>query len=219
VPTIGADLQGLADLANNVAASSPALLTTLDNLAASSRNLVAERPALDTFLAQTGSFASTARSVVAQNAASLTALARFSRPSLELLARYSPEYPCFLKALTVYEPTLEKSFGGGQPGLHITVEATADRGGFVPGQEPKYRDTRAPYCDGLPKPAVPAPDTSFDDGYRTSTTPTSRTGLLARNSALATVASPVLGVPVDRVPDVVGLLLGPLAGGNTVGLS
>jgi virulence factor Mce-like protein len=219
VPTIGSDLQDLAAFSDNLAASTPALLTTLDNLAASSRSITEERAPLEAFLSSTDGFARTARSVVANNERNLTRLAVSSRAPLELFARYAPEYPCFLKALAVYEPTLEKAFGGNQPGLHITMEAVIDHGGYAVGQEPKYRDTRAPYCDGLPRPKVPAPEAYFDDGYRTAPRPTAQSGLFARNSALATVAAPVLGVPARDVPDVVGLLLGPLAEGNTVGLS
>ncbi|MGB8649790.1 MAG: MCE family protein [Mycobacteriales bacterium] len=224
LPTLAADMRGLADLSNNTAASSGNLLRVLDNLAASSRNLVEEKPALDSFLTTTTGFAASAQSLVAQNERRLVALARDSRPSLDLYARYSPEYPCFLKGLAVYEPTLEKAFGGLQPGLHITVEATQDNGGYAPGQEPKYRDGRAPYCDGLPRPKVPAADASFDDGYRTRTTSTGSAaatylGPTSGSPAVSAVAAPVLGVPADQVPDLVSMLFGPLAGGNTVGLA
>lgn len=218
VPTIGADLGGLADFADTVSAVTPELLTTLDNLAAGSRTLVQERRQLDTFLARTQDFADTTRELVARNEAQLVALSRDSLPVLQLFARYSPEYGCFLKGLADYHPILEKTFGGLQPGLHLTLEFVEDQGGYSPGQEPKYRDARPPYCDGLPNPAVPAPDRKFDDGYQTSTTPTPRKASFAGSSALALVAAPVLGVAADEVPDVVGLLLGPLAGGNTVAL-
>ena len=161
---------------------------------------------------------------MADNEKRFVALARDSLPSLNLYARYSPEYPCLLKALAVYSPIVEKTFGGLQPGLHITVEATRDNGGYTPGQEPKYRDRRAPYCNGLPKPKVPAGDASFDDGYRTSTTPTSATASYLSptsgpDAVVAAVTAPVLGVPVDKVPDLVAMLFGPLAAGNTVGLA
>ena len=225
LPTLGQDMQGLADFTNNTADATPALLQVLDNFSANSRNLVQERTALDAFLTTTSAFAGSARSIVADNERRLVALARDSTPSLNLYARYSPEFPCFLKGLAVYNPIVEKTFGGGQPGLHITVEATTDNGGYVPGQEPKYRDARAPYCDGLPHPKGKQGDASFDDGYRTSTTPTphaARSGYLdpaGRHAAVASVAAPVLGVPEDRVPDIVDMLLGPLAGGNTVGLA
>ena len=218
VPTIGSDLQDLAAFTDNLATASPNLLATLDNLAASSRSVVTQQRALDAFLTSTTAFAQTARSVVAQNETRLVQLSTASRGPLQLFARYAPEYPCFLKALAVYEPTLEKAFGGGQPGLHITVEAVRDRGGYTPGQEPKYRDARAPYCDGLPHPKVPAPEAYFNDGYRTPSQVRGQ-GVLATNPALALVAAPLLGTTPSRVPDVAGMLLGPVAEGNTVGLA
>ncbi len=226
LPTLAQDMQGLADFANNTADATPALLALLDNLSANSRYLVEEKASLDAFLRTTTTFAGSAQSIVAQNEPRLVALARDSIPSLDLFARYSPEYPCFLKALTVYSPIVEKTFGGLQPGLHITVEVTSDNGTYTPGQEPKYRDKRAPYCQGLPKPKVPQGDASFDDGYRTRTTPTSNARASrflnptsGSDAAVASVAAPVLGVPVDRVPDLVTMLLGPVAAGNTVGLT
>ncbi len=219
VPTIGQDLADLGAVSDNLAAASPTLLTTLDNLAASSRSIVAERTALERFLTSTDGFAQTAQTVVARNEQSLVRLSRSSEPVLGLFARYAPEYPCFLKGLSSYEPILENAFGGKQAGLHITVEAILDQGGYAPGQEPKYRDARAPYCDGLPHPKVPMPEARFDDGYQTSTTKSAQARLLTTNPALAVVSAPLLDVPAAQVPDVVGLLLGPLAGGNTVGLS
>ena len=225
LPTLAGDMQGLADFANNTADATPALLQVLDNFSASSRNLVQEQPSLDTFLTSTTTFAKSARSIVAQNEQSFVALARDSLPSLNLYARYSPEFTCVLKGLAVYEPIVEKTFGGLQPGLHITVELTSDQGNYVPGQEPKYRDKRAPYCDGLPHPKVPAGEAFFDDGFRTpgQLPPAAAAPYLSptsNNSAvLAAVTAPVLGVPVGQVPDVVDMLFGPLAAGHAVGLS
>ena len=218
VPTIGEDMRGLADLADTVSSVTPELLRALDNFAASSRTLVEEQDQLDTFLARTQGFAETTRDLVEDNEARLVALSRDSLPVLRLFARYSPEYGCFLEGLADYHPTLTKAFGGNQPGLHLTLEIVRDQGGYVPGQEPKYRDARPPYCDGLPNPPRPAPDRRFDDGYQTSTTPTPKAAAFGGSSALALVAGPVLGVPSEDVPDVVSLLLGPLAGGNTVAL-
>jgi virulence factor Mce-like protein len=228
LPTLAQDMQGLADFSNSTADATPALLEVLDNLSASSRNLVDERAALDAFLASTGTFADSARTIVADNQQRLVSLARDSLPSLNLYARYSPEFPCFFAGLAAYNPIIERAFGKGQSGLHITVEAIQDQGGYAPGQEPKYRDTRAPYCEGLPHPKVPAGDESFDDGYRTSTTPSTAAAAAylaptspsaASDLAMDTVAAPVLGVRVDQVPDIVSLLFGPLARGNSVGLA
>lgn len=219
LPTLAQDMAGLADLANNTADATPDLLRVLDNLAASSRNLVQEKSDLSTFLTQTTRFAATTQSIVAENEQRLVSLARDSKPSLELFARYAPEFPCLLKGLAAYEPIVERAFGGLQPGLHITLEVTEDNGGYVQGQEPKYRDARQPYCNGLPTPPVPAGDDKFDDGYRTETTPTGGVSARRMDPALAAVAAPVLGVRASEVPDVVTMLFGPLAGGSTVGLA
>ncbi|MDP9182217.1 MAG: MCE family protein [Actinomycetota bacterium] len=216
LPQLGSDMQGLADFADNLAAATPDLLTAIDNLSFSSRSVVDQRDELDAFLTSTTGFAATARSIVAENESKLIALARDSVAPLTLFARYAPEFPCFLKGLTVYDPIVSKTFGGQLPGLHITLEATEDNKGYVPGQEPKYRDTRGPACYRLPHPVVPEPDDKFDDGYRTETTPSTP---VMTAPALAAIAAPALGVTADRVPDVVGLLLGPLAGGNVVGLA
>lgn len=179
IPRLGHDMQGLADFADTVNAASPDLLTALDNLSASSRNLVQERHDLDAFLTSTTGFAASARSIVAQNERSLKALAKDSLPSLTLYKNYSAEFPCWLKGLALYEPIVARTFGGAQPGLHITVEGTTDNGGFAPGQEPKYRDTRGPSCWKLPHPTVPEGNDKFDDGYQSSTTPSpSLTALL-----------------------------------------
>jgi phospholipid/cholesterol/gamma-HCH transport system substrate-binding protein len=219
LPTLAQDMAGLADLANNTADATPNLLRVLDNLSASSRNLVEERTALDSFLTSSTGFAATTQSIVAENEKRLVALARDSKPSLELFARYAPEFPCLLKGLAVYHPIVANTFGGLQPGLHITLEVTTDNGGYVQGQQPKYRDTRQPYCNGLPSPPTPAGDDKFDDGYRTETSDTGGLSKRSMDPAVAVVAGSVLGVPADQVPDVVTMLFGPLAEGSTVGLA
>jgi phospholipid/cholesterol/gamma-HCH transport system substrate-binding protein len=214
LPTLQSDLAGLADFANNTADAAPNLLKVLDNLSASSRNLVQEKTALNTFLSSTTSFAGTAEAIVSQNERALVSLAASSRAPLALYAQYSSEFPCVAAGLARYGPIVEATFGGLQAGLHITVEATNNNNGYSKGQEPKYLDARAPYCEGLPRPKVPAGDTSFNDGYRTSTT-----GTASSKAALAAVTAPLLGVQPDQVPDIAGLLIAPGTQGVAVGLA
>lgn len=168
VPRIGDDFGGLADLADTLSTASPDLLKALDNFAATSRSLVEERAALDVFLRRTSDFASTTRTVVAQNEARLKALAKDSLPSLKLFASYSNTYACMLNRVAFSEVEGERVFGGAQPGLHITLEVTLDHGGFAPGDEPQYKETRNTQCFGLGKtPVVPFPVyANAQDGYR-----------------------------------------------------
>jgi phospholipid/cholesterol/gamma-HCH transport system substrate-binding protein len=214
LPTLQQDMAGLADFANNTADAAPNLLTVLDNLSASSRNLVTEKASLDTFLTSTTSFASTTTAIVKQNEQSFIGLAAQSRAPLALYARYSAEFPCLLAGLARYEPIVEGSFGGLTAGLHITVEAVNNNNGYLPGDEPEYKDTRPPYCNGLPHPKVPAAEAFFDDGYRSAPQPSP-----SSRAALDAVSAPLLGVAADQVPDIAGLLLGPIAQGSAVGLA
>ena len=231
LPRLARDLQGLADYSNNTADAVPQLLTVLDNLSASSRNLVVEQVSLDRFLKTTTTFSASAESILTQNSQRLIALASSSLPSLQLYARYSPEFPCLLAGLAAYEPIVARTFGGAQPGLHITLELTKDRGGYVPGQQPRYADGRPPYCLGLPRPRVPQGDSVFQDGYGAGAAPAPApagagparyldpTGPAPATAVVDAVAAPLLGVPSDQVPDIAGLLFGPLASGSAVGLA
>lgn len=170
LPQVGTDFQGLGDLADNLARTSPDLLKELDNLSASSRSLVSERAQLDAFLTSTSDFAATTRAFVADNEKRLVALSRDSVAPLQLYQEYSDTYPCFLNRVAFAETEGERVFGGGQPGLHITIEATQDHGGFAPGDEPKYREGRSGHCFGLGKtPIRPFPAyANVQDGYRDS---------------------------------------------------
>ena len=233
LPTLQQDMRGLADLGNNYADATPDILRVLDNFSANSRNLVTEQASLDSFLRTTDTFSGSAASILRDNTGRFIALARDSIPSLDLYARYSPEFPCLAAGLSAYSPIVEKTFGGLQAGLHITLEVVQDNGAYVPGQEPKNLDSRAPYCNGLPRAKVPGDSLAFRDGYRTSaageTAPASAsaarsryldpTGPAAQKESVATVAAPVLGVPAGEVPDLATLLFGPLAAGTTVGLA
>jgi virulence factor Mce-like protein len=170
---VGSDLQGLADFADNLADASPDLLNALDNLAASSRTLVDERAALDGWLASTSDFAATTRSIVKDNESRLVALARDSVAPLNLYASFSNMFPCFINRVAFVETEGERTFGGAQPGLHITLELTRDHGGYAPGDEPQNKETRNFGCFGLgTTPIRPFPEyANSQDGYRDSDPP------------------------------------------------
>ena len=219
LPRLGQDMAGLADFANNDSAAAPDLLRTLDNLAFSGRSLVQERASLDAFLQSTSDFAASATSLVAANERRFVALARDSRPSLKLYANYSDIYPCLLNRIAFAEVEGERVFGGAQPGLHITVEAIRDNGGYVTGDEPQYKDTFDAHCYGLGKHAIiPFPAyRNPQDGYRDSAPPESpgtgphRASFLSPfvqtpSSATHTVVMPRATTPFEA------LLLAPILG-------
>jgi phospholipid/cholesterol/gamma-HCH transport system substrate-binding protein len=235
LPTLQQDFAGLADLANSTAAATPNLLTVLDNLSSSSRSLVQERASLDAFLAATNGFTASADSLLRANASRLVALARDSLPSLQVFAEQSPGYPCLFRSLTALEPTLEAGFGGRQPGLHITLELTQDNGGYTVDQKPVYADPGGTTCRGLDPahPEVPMllyynPYDGYYDGQEvdpyTGKPPCTHTpcaeppkgGPASQRRVLAEAFAPILRVPLNQVPDLAGLMLGPIAQGATL---
>jgi hypothetical protein len=196
---------------------------------------VDQKEELATFLASTATFSATADTFLRDNERRLVTLAAASRPSLEVYRKYAPEFPCMAKGLTQWQPRVERSFGGLQPGLHITLEVTKDNGPYTNGQQPKFLEDRGPQCYGLPKPKVPADDIIYKDGYKDGQASTTQAQASAaavsadpalylaqpqvQRRMLDSVVAPVLGVPYDGVPDIAELLFGPVARGTTVGLT
>ncbi|HEX6921480.1 MAG TPA: MCE family protein, partial [Actinomycetes bacterium] len=180
------------------------------------------------FLAGTTGFATTARAVVAENADRIIEVNRVGRPTLSLLARYSPEYPCLLAALKQSNDFIGKTFANGE--LHITLEVVRSRDPYRPGEEPAWGEHRGPHCYGIPDhPPVPAPALRLDDG---SGGPTGGSGravpgfLLDPTSGYAgsgeeqavvrSLVAPAMGRQADDVPDLATLLFGPMARGTAV---
>lgn len=245
LPAMLEDFRGIADVSESYTKASSDLLRFIDNSAADSRNLVDQKEELASFLTSTTGFAQSADDFLRINERSLIDLATQSRPNLEVYARYSPEYACILNTLPKQEIVGEKTFGGLQPGLHITLEVAQDQGSYLPGDEPKFRENRPPTCFGLTgKPIVPFPAYyEPKDGYcdaeedaspgvttgnchggnpaggiaaRAISDPALALGGPVQQHQVATAVAPVLQVQPDAVPDIATLLFGPMARGATV---
>lgn len=168
VPAIGENLAGLADLADTVTEVTPDLSTLLDDTSFLARSLVDQQSALGNFLSSTAGSTDELSTLLRDNETRLISLAAESLPSLQVYERYSPGTSCLLQGLVEQSKTAEAAFGGLQPGLHITMELTRDQGGYLPGDEPRYREDGGPTCAGLPPnaPIVPFPvDVEVKDGY------------------------------------------------------
>ncbi len=233
VPALGENFRGLADFADTLDKATPDLLVVLDNLSFVNRSLVDQEEALSTFLTSTTGVAKETEAFLTENETRLVRLAADSLPPLQVFARYAPEYPCLARGLALSDGRIGATFGGLQPGLHITLEFVEQRAGYRPRlDEPAYREDRGPQCYGLPTPQVPAPDINFQDGFVDSNgpddtrapEPESEPGLpssttVSQRSVMSSVLAPVMGVSPDEVPDLAYLLFGPMARGTEVGLS
>ena len=149
LPTLRADMERLGQVTQGYADATPDLLRVLDNFAANSRNLEQEKGSLDNFLTTGSTFSASAESILRQNSDRFVSLARDSVPSLQVYAERATGYPCLLKAVVAQQPEIERTFGGLQPGLHITLEVTQDNGSLTPNQAPVYGDGGGKLCYGL----------------------------------------------------------------------
>jgi phospholipid/cholesterol/gamma-HCH transport system substrate-binding protein len=170
IPDLQEDITQLADFAGNLDAAAPDLLDALEDFTVTSRTVVEQRRELnDLFTGLTGA-SDDLRTFLAGNRENLIGLAASSRPTLESLARYAPEFPCLFDQLDGLVPLADQAFGKdtGRPGIYITLEIVNNQGKYIPNQdEPRYEDDRGPRCYPiLPLGPEQPPDGPFRDGTK-----------------------------------------------------
>jgi virulence factor Mce-like protein len=166
LPVIRADISGLADLASTYAVAAPELVAAAGNLVTTNTTIVARRDALAGFLAGTAGFANSAADFVSANGQRIIQVGRVQRPTVELFAKYAPQYPCFTQALVDWTPRIDSAWRNDM--FHLTIETTPQRPGYQPGEEPSWGESRGPRCYGLPdhygNQQHPRPGIHFSDG-------------------------------------------------------
>ncbi|OZM74848.1 ABC transporter substrate-binding protein [Amycolatopsis antarctica] len=171
LPDLQRNLQELATFSDNLSDVTPDLVQTLTNLTVTSQTVVDQQQNLQTLYGSLTTASVDLRSFLEANAANLINLGESARPTVELLAKYAPEYPCVIGQMAEALPKIDEAFGKGtgKPGLRATIEITPNRGPYLPGQdEPEFNDTRGPRCYDMkdfpqPFPQHP-PDGAIDDG-------------------------------------------------------
>lgn len=149
VPELTENLRSLAKVSDVYADAAPDLLHGLADLAGTSRTVVRQRDDLHELLITLTTTADDAREFLAANRDNVVDLAKVGRPTLELLARYAPEFPCFYRQLDDVRGRLDEIWGkqAGDHKLHLTVSIVQQRGKYLPGRdEPRYNDKRGPAC-------------------------------------------------------------------------
>ncbi|WND21359.1 MCE family protein [Streptomyces violaceus] len=221
LPSLKEDIARFADVAEVYGDAAPDLMEILRNTFTTSRTIVEEKDRLAAALKSTATVAGTAEDFLDANGDRLITLGRVSRPTLELFARYSPQYPCLLAGLVRQEKASEEAFRGGK--MHITLEVVRPQGAYEPGEEPRYGERSGPNCRDLPHPPVPAPGAHLNDGSKAAGSasggPLGASATRAEQRAVGSLVAPVLGVPADEVPPVATLLFGPMARGTAVSVA
>ena len=201
MPLIQADISGLADLASTYAEAAPDLLAAANSLRTTNATIVEKKDQLAGFLAGTAGFANTTAEFLEKNDDRIIQVGRVQRPTLAVLAKHAPVYPCLATALVDWIPRAEEIFSGGQ--FHITLENPPQRNGYRPGQEPAWNDDRGPSCRGLPNPggsqSNPRGAVRFADGSGGASRSSLPSALLAPSGlAVGNVDSGLAGTEAEQ---------------------
>ncbi|MFW6775917.1 MCE family protein [Nocardioides sp. CPCC 205120] len=163
VPTLTADLQRLAEVADVYDVAAPDLLGALDDLTVTAATLVERRTTLEDLYAGVITAAGESESWLEANRDTIVVLADDSRAALAAVEPYAAQFPCLFRSVADFEPVMEEVLGVGtaEPGLHVTLDISSSRGAYRPGRDqPSYLvdgSPRCPYTVGSRSSAAPAP--------------------------------------------------------------
>lgn len=232
LPTLREDLIKLADVAHTYDLAAPDLLTTLKSVTVTGHTIIDEQDQLRGFFTDLTGLADTSTTLLTDNEANLIRVTELSAPITNLLAVYSPEFPCLLRGLDRYTDNLNQIFEGGRVKQYVELGAT-QREGYQVDDRPVYGEVgHGPWCVGLPYPQVPIGPHVLNDGDDRSVDTTSPFNLLAADRAARStmgysgteadfqVVRALLaadsGRSVDNYGSVSTLLYGPLVRGRQI---
>jgi phospholipid/cholesterol/gamma-HCH transport system substrate-binding protein len=222
LPAIAEDVRLLARVLDTYDGAAEDILALLRDVTVTATTITDQRAQLAGFLADTTDLADSTRVFLDRYGDRLIRLGEVTRPVLDLLAVYAPEYPCLLRGVVALQPRADAVFATGR--MRVTLEITRDNGKYVPGRDsPVYGARNGPNCRGLPDPAVPAAEVRVNDGYGggarvggLSFAPMGFAGTAQEAALVKPLVAAATGTPADRVPDVALLLWGPLLRGAVV---
>jgi phospholipid/cholesterol/gamma-HCH transport system substrate-binding protein len=241
IPALIEDLRLTTSVSNTYSDVLPQIGDILRNTVTTTGTLETREAKLHQLLDDVTQFSGTAKTFLDDNGDNLIRLGEVSRAQLRVLARYSTEFPCLLGGLVNSGKREAEAFRGFT--LHIVLETLPNQPrGYTPADRPTYGDDRGPTCLHLPSPpwnqsnpVQRQPD--FNDGvdtplgkgtdrvgasYGTGSAPAQLgdfggyAGTPAESQLIDQLLAPTLGTTADDVPDLGGLLLGPMVRGATV---
>lgn len=147
---LSTDLQTAPAVMRTYANVTPALLSLLKHSTVTAKTVTARASDVQALLTSFSTVAARGTSLVNAAGPSLThALADFA-PITQLLAKYSPEYPCTLQAWSSMA-TNNESLGVKYPGAQVVMTLLPGQNGYTyPRDLPQYVNNRGPECYGLP---------------------------------------------------------------------
>jgi phospholipid/cholesterol/gamma-HCH transport system substrate-binding protein len=226
LPALDTDIKRLAVLARNLNQSAPDLIQALTDFTVTSQTFAAERASVSALYASVTTASQDLTSFLDANSANIIKLNADSVATLQILARYSPEFPCALKDLANFVPAADKLLGKGtgQHGLHVQMIIVPPLGPnhigrYVAGKDtPVYGDDLGPHCYPIPfggitlnDGAAPSNPTSGPASTPAhSTQPGHATGPAAKQAHTTAAQGQLAGSPTESelVRELAGMALG-----------
>jgi phospholipid/cholesterol/gamma-HCH transport system substrate-binding protein len=235
LPTLDADIRELVEVTRTYNQAAPDIVAALNDSALTAQVITAQQASLSALYTTLTRSNQDLTSFLSQNHNNIIGLSTNGLPTLKILERYAPEFPCTLRDLVRFEPAINKVLGQGssEPGLHVRVNvqqplgnAAEPLGNYLPGRDtPKYGDNTGPHCYPIPFSGV-----SLNDGaspvtnFGTIASTTAAGGGLslanspAENELVNEISAPALGVAPQSLPGWSSVLVGPLYRGRQVQL-
>lgn len=197
LPTLRKDLALLADVAGTYADAAPDLLDTLGNLTVTANTLVDQKDNLEAFLVSLTGVSATGRKILVDNEQNLIRATELSAPILDLLAVYSPEFPCLFQGLDKYDAYLADMFSGQRVKQYAEL-GSLQMEGYKAEDRPVYGEIgRGPLCHNLPNPDFPIGEFKIRNGNNGSVDKTSVFSILGGESFMRS-ASNMTGTRADQ---------------------
>ncbi len=126
VPRMADDISRFASVAHTYADAAPDLLQSLRNFTVTNQTLVAERSQFVNLLRSVTDASNRFAGFTETNSSNLITLSRDSAPTLQVLAKYSSEFPCLSRTLVDFIPVMDRALGAGTNRAR-TARHVADR--------------------------------------------------------------------------------------------
>lgn len=150
LPALAKDMRRFADVTPNFVDAVPRLVDAMSNFSTTARTLTEQQQNLQRLYGSVTATSTDLNAFLRVNQKNLISLTGTTKPVLDLLERYSPEFPCMFRQIANQVDVENRVFGKGSDRpkqAHLNISVTASRGPYKPGvDDPKNLDDRGPRC-------------------------------------------------------------------------
>jgi phospholipid/cholesterol/gamma-HCH transport system substrate-binding protein len=231
-PALLESLRQLGETAEVYESIVPDLTQMLRNSVTTGETFQSKEDQIEAMFNDVAGFAATSEEFLEANGDNMVALADQGQRILPILAKHSPMFECFLAGAVASIGPNEEAFR--DKTLHIILETLPRQPrGYTPADRPAFDDKRGafPYCEDLykgirgeygqdnliPPRLIPRIRDGVQYPIAKRTAVNDRViGTREHREVLDLASAAVLDIPVEEVPALAALLLGPMAQGKAV---